>query len=111
MAMTITPPGVGWIAWFTFGRVFCSLDIEWKALPESGVLMVIVYGDRIGESTRRGRTLFHGRDNYVRLPCGGFFLTDDPVRALGAQVKSGTMVSDQEMEKVRLAALAATWLG
>lgn len=108
---------VGWSAWFTSGRVFHSTTSTWAALPDQGVLLVMVFYDSVyGKGVFRRRGMRHGRDHYVMVPPGAkgteFVNTNELVTSLAvkypsASVKFGKMVSNEEMDRVQTAAFAA----
>jgi hypothetical protein len=90
-----------WRAWYTGRRVFFGEGLEdWRALPDDGVLTVMLYHE---DGTRRVQ---QGNDFYFAAPsdAGEVFGHSDDLdiegRYPGASVKRGMWTTDAEMGRV-----------
>lgn len=102
-------------AWYAGGRTYASrgiaLDAFWAALPETGVLAIMLYEDKATPAGYPMRRLLSGRDRYYRA--GAIFAhtdaAEDEIRRLAPwpEIKRGDLVSDGEYEAVIRQAMAA----
>lgn len=106
---------IGWKVWFADGRVAAgATPEEWAALPEDGVLIVMLYYDEFTEADPelRYRRILQGNDSYwlSRGEADHIYGQSDEAAAAicerypGAVVKRGKWTDD---ESYRLAAEAA----
>lgn len=113
---------IGWKAWYADGSVYVGKSREdWAALPDDGVLVVMLYHDELVESYarpefegQRSRRIMSGNDCY--------WISDGPAdhiygqadaspeqvreRYPGALVKTGRFTDDDTFKRVQEEAMA-----
>lgn len=108
--MSLNLSAVGWRAWYTRGRVFDAHDMEWRALPADGVIVIVVYHDDWAANGVRYRTLHDGYDYYWRDPGTEAFRSGDIRPDFPADlIKEGTEIPDDEFDAVKQRAALSTW--
>jgi len=103
---------LGWRAWYTGGRVFCSATTPWGRLPDDGVLAVLL----IMEPSTADLELGHAYHTRTVLQSDWYFRWQDSAtgdvvmgghsddrqamepRYPGVEVKRGRWVADHEWE-------------
>lgn len=96
-----------WSVWFVGGERIDGESFEdWRALPDDGVLTVMLWFD---DGTRR---VEQGNDFYFATPDGVYGHNDHPQeeterRYPGASVKRGKWTTDAEMHRVAAEAIEA----
>jgi len=105
---------IGWKVWHEWGPPFCSKYIDWKDLPDRGIVVVVVYKKAIIKSSGVRRTsVFRKQDYYWMIPAWGLlevFCSDEhpTERYPNAVIKKGKRVS-REFEKMLKRARETKW--
>lgn len=107
----------GWRIWYTDDRVFDSDEADWRALPDDGVLTLVIYYDEFSgrDNSVRQRLILNGQDWYFYDPGTDVFgANSDPLetnkeRYPDAVFKRGKWTTRAEYERVRKRARDSTW--
>lgn len=93
---------VDWKAWYTRGRVYDSDDTDWKDLPRTGVLGVVVYLEPPYRRLESGGDWYYIEDGEPvstnTHPQWGSWI--DPPDAPIDELKRGEGTSDEKWDKV-----------
>lgn len=111
---------VGWKAWYTQNRVFSSDETDWRDLPKTGVLAVLVFFDERSSSGAYYKELLHGKRRYFRADgtaqefIKGSLWNEkkllDTYETTKEDIKEGIWDDDATVKKVLAEATAAvTW--
>lgn len=107
----------GWRVWYTDERVFASDATDWRALPDDGVLVFVIYYDAFsgGDGSVRRRQILSGEDWYFHVPDSDLYgansdpLDENEARYPDAVYKRGKWTDAATFERVREQARDSTW--
>ncbi len=111
---------MGWRAWYADGAVYSSLDMDWDALPDDGVISVVLYFDEPTPAGSPLRRIMEGHDFYFKAagPGGPIYgethnqrqpdpMADIARRYPGASIKRGMWTDEDTMRRIQNQAMAA----
>jgi hypothetical protein len=113
---------VGWRAWYADWSVYDSKKMDWADLPDSGVVIVMLYYAERSSSGKRYRDVLSGADWYFRAGTAygtnhdshidpGQWVDPAPVLAKhpNAELKRGEWVDDVTYNRMRATAQRSEW--